>query len=128
MSEQKNELLLHEVLEHGREYTMKELALIEGILAKVKQKLCANCDTPLLNEGKLQEARMSGWDAAEEFTGARVEEAKREERTDIWEGLCVFIGNLMLEDMDAGKLLGQQLKPIFNRCKPGNWQALQGEV
>jgi len=56
---------------------------------------------------------------------SRDERIRKEERTDIGEGICVLVGNLMLEDEEAGKLLGEQLKPIFGRCKTGSWQALQ---
>jgi hypothetical protein len=36
---------------------------------------------------------------------------------DIGGKLCILVGNLMLEDMDKGKLLGEQLRPMFSLCQ-----------
>lgn len=38
-------------------------------------------------------------------------------KKEVGEAICILVGNLMLEDMDKGKLLGEQLRPIFDLCK-----------
>ena len=38
-------------------------------------------------------------------------------RKEIGEAICILVGNTMLKDMEAGKLLGEQLRPIFDLCK-----------
>lgn len=36
---------------------------------------------------------------------------------EVGEAICCLVGNLMLEDMEKGKLLGEQLRPILALCK-----------
>jgi len=60
---------------------------------------------------------------------AELGEAKKQERWNIGEELCCLIGNKMLEDMGAGKLLGEQLMDYMNNCLKvgGSRQALEEE-
>ena len=60
---------------------------------------------------------------------AELGEAKKQERWNIGEELCCLIGNKMLEDMEAGKLLGEQLRDYMNNCLKvgGSRQALKEE-
>jgi len=46
-----------------------------------------------------------------------VQQAKENVAEDIGSLACCLIGNLMLEDMEAGDLLGSQLEPLINTIK-----------
>jgi len=38
-------------------------------------------------------------------------------KQEIGEAICILVGNTMLRDMESGKLLGEQLRPIIDLCK-----------
>lgn len=52
-------------------------------------------------------------------TNDEMQDAKTEEqvRWEVGEELCCLIGNLMLEDMEAGKLFGEQLREYLKYLK-----------
>jgi len=53
----------------------------------------------------------------------------KQERWNVGEELCCLIGNLMLRDMSAGRLLGDQLKDYINNYLKvgGSGQSRDGE-
>ncbi len=57
------------------------------------------------------------------------EEIRKQERWNVGEELCCIIGNKMLEDMDAGILLGNQLQDYMNQSLKvgGSRQIRKGE-
>ena len=64
-----------------------------------------------------------------------VEQAIRREAQTIGEAVCCLVGNVMIDNMDKGKELGDFLKPIFKMCRvhagldnDKNWQNPQQVV
>ena len=45
---------------------------------------------------------------------------------EVGEALCILIGNTMLKDMEKGKELGEQLRPIIELCKSGKPSSKRG--
>ena len=51
----------------------------------------------------------------------KVEQARTEVARDIGEGLCILIGNLMIENQEAGNKLGDQLESFIKHQIKGKW-------
>ena len=66
------------------------------------------------NLGIIGAACNCGAEAQAEITWAI---AFKEAKWQIGEALCSLVGNAMLEDWEKGKVLGDQLRPMFNWCK-----------
>ena len=60
---------------------------------------CYECDS--FNSGKKAQAKAT-WEAASREIG---------------EALCILVGNLMLKDMEKGKELGEQMRPLMELCQ-----------
>jgi len=63
--------------------------------------------------------------SVDKLLNAQREETEKETRWEVGGELCCLIGNKMLKDMEAGKLLGDQAEISF---KAGYKEALEGAV
>ena len=70
-------------------------------------------DTVLKLESTNESLRIHMTKMLEQQAKATWEAASRE----IGEALCILVGNLMLKDMEKGKELGEQMRPLMELCQ-----------
>lgn len=68
-----------------------------------------------LNDAMPSEAKYG--DVFRSIAERQAEITSKAVKQEIGEAICILVGNTMLEDMEKGVLLGEQLRPIFERCK-----------
>lgn len=86
------------------------------IAGRVAKAQLAHC-TPIIEKNKERYLHnVMRWKTPHEVKGL-IEQGKKDTYRDIGEILCCLIGNLMLEDMEAGKKFAGQLEGMLKYCQ-----------